>query len=220
MLNRLTVMVILISLAAAPAAGQTSSSPRRTFVDVTLAPDWDDYYSGSARIPGATWRAGIALGLDWGRSGVEIDVSVPEWHIQHQSFGWQQQGHSYEHSATVRHRSIDVTALYRGNLPLNRRVTFTWLAGGGYVHRPAQVTSVTNEVRPDGQLIEVNVNHDTSSRDYLAVIGRVDVEFRVAPRLSVLPRLRVTAFPAFVDDSSSAPRLLIARPEIAMRWQF
>jgi hypothetical protein len=54
------------------------------FVDVTLAPDWDDYYSASARAPGATWRGGIAFGLDWGRSGIEFDVSVPQWHVQHQ----------------------------------------------------------------------------------------------------------------------------------------
>ena len=50
--------------------------------------------------------------------------------------------------------------------------------------------------------------------------ARLDVEFRIAPRVSVVPRLRVTAFPSLLDDSGLAPRMLMARPEIAVRWAF
>jgi hypothetical protein len=224
------IVVIAVCLSAAPADAQTFSTARRTFVDVTIGPDWDDAYSASTRAPGATWRFGFAFGFDWGRSGLECDVGVPQWHVKHlgpqryqyagPSFGWERQGHVYESSSTVRRRSIDVTVLYRANVPFNRHVTFSWLAGGGYVYRPEQFTGVTKEVLPDGQRTEVNVHKGTSVRNYLAVTARLDLAFRIAPHVSVVPRLRVTAFPSFLDDSGLAPRMLIARPEIAVRWRF
>jgi len=229
-IGRLIVASVVCLAAAAAADAQTPSATPRTFVDVQLGPDWDDVYSDSARVRGATLRTGLGFGLDWGRSGFEIDVGVPQWHVKNhapqrylyagQTFRWQQQGHSYESSSTARHRSIDVTGLYRAHLPINRRITFSWLVGGGYVYRPEQFTSVTKEVLPDGQLAEVNTDKSKSSRNYLAAAARVDLEFRVAPRVSVVPRLRITAFPSFLDDSGYAPRVLIARPEIAVRWSF
>ena len=224
------IAVIVVCPVVAPAEAQTLSNTRRTFVDVTLGPDWDDAYSDSTRVPGATWRSGFAFGFDWGKSGIEFDVGLPQWHVKnlgpHQyqyvgpSFGWERQGHFYESSSTVRRRSIDVTVLRRANVPVNRRVTFSWLAGGGYVYRPEQATSVTKEVLPDGQRTEVNTHESTSFRNYLAATARLDVEFRIAPHMSVAPRLRVTVFPSLLDDSGLAPRMLMARPEIAARWAF
>ena len=79
---------------------------------------------------------------------------------------------------------------------------------------------MTKEVLPDGQLTEVNTDTSTSFRNYLAATAGLDVEFRVAPHVSVVPRLRVTAFPSVLDDSGLAPRMLMARPEIAVRWGF
>jgi hypothetical protein len=164
------------------------------------------------------------------RTGVEFDVGVPQWHVKNlapqryqyvgPSFGWERQGHVYESSSTERRRSIDVTVLHRANVPVNRHVTFSWLVWGGFVYRPEQFTSVTKEVLPDGQLTEANTDKSTSFRNYLAATARLDVEFRVAPHLSVVPRLRVTAFPSLLDDSGHAPRMLMARPEIAVRWGF
>ena len=88
------------------------------------------------------------------------------------------------------------------------------------MYRPEQFTSVTKEVLPDGQLIEANTNTSTSFRNYLAATARLEVEFRVTPHVSVVPRLRVTAVPSWLDDSGLAPRMLMARPEIAVRWVF
>jgi hypothetical protein len=197
---------------------------------VLLGPDWDDAHSDSTRVPGATWRTGLALGFDWGRSGVEIGVGVPQWHVKNlapqryqyvgQTFRWQQQDHFYESSSTVRRRSIDLTAMYRANIPVHQRITLSWLVGGGYVYRPEQFTTVTKEVLPDGQLTEADTNKSNSFRNYLAATARLDLEFRVAPHVSVVPRLAVTAFPSLLDDSGLAPRVLIARPEIAVRWRF
>jgi len=197
---------------------------------VPVGPDWDDAYSGSTRVPGATWGSGFAFGFDSGRSGVEFDVGVPGWHVKNQapqrfqyvgpSRQWEQQGHFYESSSTVRRRSIDVTVLHRANVAVNRRVTFTWLVGGGFVYRPEQFISVTKEVLPGGQLTEANTDKGTSFRNYLAAAARLDVEIRVAPHVSVVPRLRVMAFPSLLDDSGLAPRPLVARPEIAVRWGF
>ena len=224
------IVVIVVCLVAAPADAQTLSNTRRAFVDVPLGPDWDDAYNERTRVPGATWGSGLAFGFDSGRSGVEFDVGVPQWHVKNlapqryqyvgPSFRWERQGHFYESSSTERRRSIDVTVLHRANVPVNRHVRFSWLVGGGFVYRPEQVTSVTKEALPDGQLTEVNADKSTSRRNYLAASARFDVEFRVAPHVSVVPRLRVTAFPSLLDDSGLAPRMVMARPEIAVRWGF
>jgi len=224
------IVVIVVSVVPASADAQTLSNLRRSFVDVPLGPVWDDAYSNSTRISGATWGSGFAFGFDSGRSGVEFGVGIAQWHMKNwptqryhyggPSYGSVQQGHSYESSSTARRRSIDVTAMYRANVPVNRHVTVTWLVGGGYVYRPAQFTNVTKEVLPDGQLTEVETRGDTSFRNYLAATARLDVELRVASHVSVVPRLRVTVFPSMLDDSGLAPRMLLARPEIAVRWRF
>lgn len=224
------VIVIVVCHVATPLYSQTIPNTRRAFADVPLAADWDDAYSDNTRVPGATWSAGAAFGVDSGKSGVELDVGVPQWHVKNRppqryqyvgpSYGYAQQGHFYESSSTERRRSIDVTVLHRLNVPLNRRASFTWLIGGGFVYRPDESTSVTNEVLPDGRLTEVNSYRTTSSRNYLAAVTRVDVELKVAPAVSIVPRLRLAAFPALLDDSGFAPRMFVARPEIALRWRF
>ena len=88
------------------------------------------------------------------------------------------------------------------------------------MYPPEQATSVTKEVLPDVQRTEVNTHKSTSFRNYLAATARLDVDFRVAPHVAVVPRLRVTAFPSLLDDSGLAPRMLMVRPEIAVRWAF
>ncbi len=224
------IVVIVVCVVPAAADAQALSKMRRSFVDVPLGPVWDDAYSDSTRISGATLGSGLAFGFDSGRSGVEFDVGVPQWHVKDlptqryrhggQSYLWAQQGHFYESSSTSRRRSIDVTVLYRANVPVSRRVMFTWLVGGGFVYRPEQFTSVTKEVLPDGQLTEVNSNESMSFRNYLAAAARLDVEFRVARHVSVVPRLRLTVYPSLLDDSGLAPRMIVARPEVAVRWRF
>ena len=224
------IVVIVVSVVPASADAQTLSNLRRSFVDVPLGPVWDDAQIDSTRISGATWGSGFAFGFDSGRSGIEVGVGVPQWHVEDlptqryryggKSFLWAQQGHFYESSSTSRRRSIDVTVLYRANVPVSRRVTFTWLVGGGFVYRPEQFTSVTKEVLPDGQLTEVDSNESMSFRNYLAAAARLDVEFSVARDVSVVPRLRLTVYPSLLDDSGSSPRLIVARPELAVRWRF
>ena len=224
------VVVVVVCLVAAPAFAQTPSSAAGTFVDVTLGADWDDTRSGGIRVPGATWRGGVAFGFDWGSSGLELGVGVPQWHVKHRgpdqyrfvgpSFGWQRQGHTYESSSTVRHRSIDVTLMFRVTRPLHRRVALSWLVGGGYVYRPTQEMRVDNEVLPNGRRVEANAHRSTSSRNYSVGSTGFDAEVRVTPRVSVVPRVRVTVFPSLLDDSGSAPRMFTARPELAARWRF
>jgi hypothetical protein len=230
MLDSSRLVVLIVCLAAAPLYAQTASNSRGAFVDLPVGSDWDDAYSESTRVRGATLESGFAFGFDSRRSGVEFDVGVPRWHVKNhaphrfqyvgRSSGYEQQGHFYESSSTVRRRSIDVTVLHRANIPINGHATFTWLVGGGFVYRPEQFTSVTKEVLPDGQLSEVDTSKGTTLRNYLAAAARFDVELRVTPRLSVVPRLRVTAFPSLIDDSGLAPRMFVARPEFAARWRF
>jgi hypothetical protein len=225
------IAFMVVCLVAAPTYAQTPPGPRRTFVDASFGAAWDDLRSrNSGRAPGATLASGFAWGFDDGTWGLELDVAVPQWHEKHfpvqrfrfagSSDPWLQQNHFYESSSTVRRRSIDVTALCRASRPINRRVTFTWLFGGGYVFRPERSSGVTKEVLPDGQLIEVHARNESSSRNYLAAATRLDVELKVAARVSIVPRVRVTIFPSLIDDSGSAPRMVVGRPEVAVRWSF
>lgn len=223
------IIGIVVLLVAAPLYAQTRSDARRTFLDVPVGPNWDDVYGDTTRVAGATWESGLALGFDSGKSGFELDVSVPQWHVRSNapdrfhyvgpSFGYEQTGHFYESTSTERHRSIDVTVLHRTNVAITRHATFTWLLGGGFIYRPSQFTSVTRDILPNGQLTEVNRFSNMSDRNYLAATTRFDLAFRVSSRLSVVPRLRVTIFPSLLDDSALAPRILVARPEIAVRWR-
>jgi hypothetical protein len=112
-----------------------------------------------------------------------------------------------------------VTGLVRANRPINRRVTFTWLVGGGYVIREDRSTGVTKEVLADGQLVDVHTQKSTSFRNYLAAVTRLDLELKVSARVSIVPRVRLTVFPSLVDDSGDAPRMFVARPEVAVRWR-
>src|SRR4030088_3561406 len=91
--------------------------------------NWDDARSSSIRASGATLGSGLACGFDWGKSGVEFDVSVPLWHVNTLTYPYQyggpsseaqQHDHFYVDSTTARRRSIDVTVLHRTNVPINR----------------------------------------------------------------------------------------------------
>src|SRR3954463_3371874 len=74
------IVVIAVFLVVAPAYAQTASNTRM-FIDLALGADWDDARSSSTRAPGTTLAPGVAFGFDWGKSGLEIDVSVPVWHV-------------------------------------------------------------------------------------------------------------------------------------------
>jgi hypothetical protein len=223
------LLSIAACLVAAPLAAQPPESRTGFFVDAFISPDWDDAANRTTSVPGATSRWGLAFGHDAGKSGFEFGVGVPQWHSQVRtylygyggaSYGYLQQFHDYKQLQTVRRRSVDVTALYRANLPVNRFFTFTWVVGLGFVSRPEQVIDVTNEVLPDGQLKEVDNRVKTSSAGSAAGIGGLDAEFRLARHVSLVPRARATVFPSLLDDSGSAPHLLTVRPEIAVRWRF
>jgi hypothetical protein len=168
---------------------------------------------------------GVALGADFGKSGIEIDVQVPQWHsrtevTQYQyvgpSFGYQQQGHFYEATYTERRRSIDVAVMYRRNTAIGRRVTFTWLLGGASVYRPYETTTTTKDA--DGS--PSNVNTYKTTRNYLAGAARADLEIAIVRHVSIVPRVQLLIFPSALDDSGLAPRAFVARPEIAVRWRF
>jgi len=219
---------IVICAIASAAQAQTASGPQGAFVDVYLHPDWDD--ARSATMSGATLGTGFAVAFDAGASGIELDIGVPQWHVATSApqryqyvgptYGWSQQGHFYETSSTTRRRASEVAVLYRRNRPLNRHATLSWAVGGGYIYRPEEYTSVTNEVLPDGRLTEVHAYAYPTSRNYLAAIARLEGEFRVTRQLSVVPRLRVKVFPSLLDDSGLAPQTLTGQPEVAVRWRF
>lgn len=226
-----SLIAVLVSAGAAPPAiAQTLTTPRRAFVDAAFGPHWDDRSYNRDRTSGATLRSGFAIGFDFGKSGIEFDVGVPQWHVRNypperyqfagQSHDWERQGHFYERLETVQRRSIDLTGLYRRNVIVNRQVTFTWLVGCGYVYRPEQYSRVTNELLAEGQRKEAEAIKRTTYRNYSMATAGLDAAFRIAPMISVVPRLRVTLYPSFFDDSGLAPKPLVARPELALRWRF
>jgi hypothetical protein len=221
------LVVLAVHCATVAANAQGRAKRDGVFMDAQVGPDWDDLYYGST--PGATRRFGFGAGLDWESSGIEFNFSVPEWHATTEvdrfhyvgpSVAYEQQGHFYESSTSIRRRSIDVALLYRRNVNFSRHATFTWLVGGAHVSRPEEVRIVTREVVREGELNEVNRFERTSWRNYLAATGRIDLEVRIGPQISLVPRLRVLVFPSFLDDSGLAPRIVVVRPEVAARWRF
>jgi hypothetical protein len=216
---------LFVLLAAAPLHAQPAATPGGVFVDGFAAAVWDDARASYAQIAEPVLGWSIALGFDSGKSGIEVDVHVPQWHsrtvvTRYQyvgpSHGNLQQGHFYQDTYTERRRSIDVAALYRRSAAINRHVTFTWLVGGAYVYRPDDSATTTRDA--DGELSNVNAYHTT--RDYLAAAARADLEVAIARHVAVVPRLQVLVFPSLLDDSGLAPRIFVARPEIAIRWRF
>jgi hypothetical protein len=223
-------LLTVICAIAVPAPAQTSSGPQGAFVDVYLHPDWDDARNVTTYVPGATWGRGFVVAFDAGAAGIEVDIGAPQWHVKTfapqryqyvgPSYGYEQQGHSYETSSTSRRRATEVSVLYRGNRSLNRYATFTWAAGGGFIYRPEENTTATNEVLPDGRLGEAHISNYATSDNYVAAVARLEGEFRVARKLSVVPRLRVRVCAPLLDDSHLAPQLVTARPEVAVRVRF
>jgi len=70
------VVIIVVCLVAVPLSAETASNSRGAFVGLPIGSDWDDAYSESTRVPGATLESGFAFGFDWQRSGVEFDGAV------------------------------------------------------------------------------------------------------------------------------------------------
>ena len=226
--SRLVVLIALMGAWLIPRTSQAQGLLKPSaFIDVPFWPDWDD--ARTAGVPGATWGSGFAIGRDSGRSGIELDIGVPAWHVEERtdrykfagtSYGYLQTNHSYESSSTTRRRSIDVTLLHRTRVPVNRYVTVTGLVGGAFVYRPEENSVTTKEVLSDGRLQQVNAFSRTDTRNYPAAVGRLDVEIQLAGHLSVVPRLRAALFPSLLDDGGLAPQMLVVRPEIGVRWRF
>ena len=226
-LDRPLIAAAALFLAAAvPAFAAPGDS--HTFLEARLSQHHDDMRYDFSRVAGATWGRGISFGRDWGRKGLEIAVTVPDWyttaHTSRYQYngtltGLEQPGHTYESIETSRHRSIDVAVYYRSSAPLVRRVTFTWLIGAAQVYRPERIRTTLNDLLPDGSHQVYDIARH-SSRDYLAGAARLDLTVTISRHLSAGPRLAMTIFPSALDDSGSAPRQLVARPEIALRWTF
>lgn len=227
--------VLSASLALAGAAqAQTPASGRQIFAAARFGPNWDDRYSASNRIPGAVLEGGVSFGIESASAGIEVDLSVPSaWHVQEngphrfryagETSGYLQKDRFYESTSTNRRRSTELGVLYRRNFHPGGAggvLTLTGVVGGAFVFRPSESVGVTREVLPDGRLVEVDRYEQRSSRNYLAGVGGLDAAIRVSSHVAIVARLRVTAFPALLDDSGSAPRLLVAHPQIAVRWTF
>jgi len=226
---RVFSLLTIVSAAAAVSA-VAAPHPQGLFVDMRMGHDRDDTRP-AIEISGATPRVGVSVGYDWGRSGLEFDVTVAGWHTavyestyvyRSPSNGLQQEGHVYEEIKTVRRRSVDEILLYRLNVPVHRRVGLTWLIGGGKVHRPDRSNATLNEVLPDGTRRNIYSSERTSSGDWDYYVGvtRFDADVRLAERLWIGPRLSLTMYPSGFDKSGHAPRAFVARPELAVRWRF
>lgn len=216
---------LVVFLVAAPLRAQPAAASGATFIDGFAAAVRDDARDPNTHVDGAVLGLGTALGVDFGKSGLEIDVQVPQWHTRTEvaryqyvgpSHGYEQQGHFYESTYTERRRSIDVALLYRHSTAIDRHFAFTWLVGGAYVYRPDDSTTTTRDA--DGELS--NVSRYTTTRNYLAAAARADLEIKIAGNVAVVPRLQLLIFPSRLDDSGLAPRTFVGRPEVAVRWRF
>jgi hypothetical protein len=220
----IVVVSLVTSLVAAPLHAQPAPHGG-WFVDGFVAAVSDDYRHPDTPAPRAVLGYGMAFGLDGGSSGIEIDLQVPPWYTRTEvdryqlggpSSGFGQQGHFYESTYTQRHRSIDAAVMYRHSTAVARHFTFTWLLGGASVYRPYKSGGTTRDVDSG---VTTSGTYNTS-RDYLALAARADLEITIVRHVSMVPRLQFLAFPSWLDDSGLAPRGVVARPEMAIRWRF
>ena len=210
--------------------GQTPPPGRRVFVVTHVGPKWDDMRSETRRIPGSVTEAGISFGVESPTSGIEFDVSATDWRVQPggtqryrfagQTSIYSQKGHIYESTSTKRQRSPEAGVLFRKNLRLHDAVILTWLVGGSFAYRPNELVQIKKEVLPDGSLVEVHRSNHRYVRSYVAGVIGLETIVKLSRQVAIVPRLRVTAFPACLDTSGSAPRLLLVRPQVGVRWTF
>ena len=224
-------LVMLVSvIGVGTAHAQTPPDGFRVFVASHAGPKWDDLYQQSRRTTTPVVEGGVSLGIESPTAGVEVSLSVSDWHEKRnapQRFryvgptsGFMQQGHSYEYVNTFRRRSPEVDVLFRKNRQVREAVTMTWVVGGAYAFRPEEYAQITNEVLPDDTLVEVHRQAGRSTRNYFAAVAGLEATVRVSRNLAIVPRLRLTAFPNLMDESTQAPRHFVVRPQVAVRWTF
>jgi hypothetical protein len=212
-----------------PAHAQATPPGPHTFLAAHVGPKWDDLYSDS-RIKKPVVEGGLSLGMDWASAGVEVDVGMSQWHVRQsppQRFryggttsGYMQKDHTYESLSTDRRRSPQVSLLFRKHRAVSDTVTVTGLIGGAFAYRPSNYSYILNEVLPDGTLVEVHRQEGQSTRNYFAAVAGVEVTVRLSRHWAIVPRLRFTGFPNLMDESAHAPRHLVIRPQVAVRWTF
>jgi len=72
------VVLLAASLAATPLYAQPAAAAGGTFVDGFATAVSDDTRYPLTHVDGTVVGYGVALGIDSGRSGVEVDVHVPQ----------------------------------------------------------------------------------------------------------------------------------------------
>jgi hypothetical protein len=229
-LSTVPFVVLTAMMWVGPAQAQTAPAGTRVFVASHAGPKWDDLYSESRRLKTPVAEGGVTIGIESATSGVELDLSVSEWHNARrepsrfryggESSGYLLKDHFYEHSSTTRRRSPQVSLLFRRNRPVNDTVTVAWLVGGGYAYRPSESVGITREVLPDGSLVDVHTQDSRSTRNYVVGVGGLEATVKLSQHLAVVPRVRFTLFPNLMDESTEAPRHLVVRPQVAVRWTF
>jgi hypothetical protein len=228
--SNLAFVVLASVICVETAEAQTTPVGRRVFVASHIGPKWDDLRSESHRTQRAVVEGGVSIGVEWPTAGIEVDLSVSEWHVKRnepQRFRWAgktsgflQHDHLYESVSTQRRRSPEVSILFRKNERAHGAVTVTWLVGGAFAYRPEEALGITSEVLPDGSLVEVERRGGRSTRNYLAAVAGLEATVRLSGHWAIVPRVRLTGFPSIRDDSGSAPRLVVIRPQLAVRWTF
>ncbi len=119
------------------AHAQAAPPEYSVFIASHIGPHWDDVYSDYLHVPGHVREIGVSFGVESPKAGIEVDVSVSNWHVK-------TVGRSRS-LLTSRQRSSEVGISFRRNLHLDEAVTLTWLVGAASVYRPHEFVSVTNE---------------------------------------------------------------------------
>jgi hypothetical protein len=225
-----TVVITIAALAMAPitAQAQRTTSSKRFSIAGHVEPVWDDAQSN--RIGGGRVEGGLSFGLGSPIRGIEVDVSASGWRVKQSAprrfqyagkpSGFEQTGHLYETSLTVRHRSMHVGVLYTRHAAVTPAWTVSWSVGGAFFYRAYRQLVVTNEVLPGDTLVEVRRDDGRSTRNYIAAQAGLDAALRVSKHWAVVPRIRLTVFPNLGDDAGFAPRPMLLSPQVAVRGTF
>jgi hypothetical protein len=106
--------------------------------------------------------------------------------------------------------------LVAGHFERRGPIQVALLAGLSATDRVSRHSGFSDKLTLDGELITHSPYDRRFAAQWFALALGIDVAIAVTKHLSIVPRLRLYAYPLWVE----APSLFITRPGLAVRWQF
>ena len=215
-----TAILAAVILANSPRMFAQTVSTGRAFVDASIAADRNPVEDFHGPLANQAFRA--TVGRTAGHHDWRLEVDVPRWRtldvdrtgpmycaVESSCGPGYVPSHVHER---IEVRTMSVAVLYAQHLPAIGRVEFALVGGGAIESELTKYSQQTEVLDSAGRVVSHNAYaHDYPVGAVSAVMG-VDAPVRLTSRLAIVPQLRYHYAPY--------PQISIARPGVALRWQF